>query len=603
MSNLDLHFLGPVRFWHNGQPVDAPPAKATALLAYLAVTRTPQTRDTILALLWPESGADAARKNLRNILWAIRKGLGDDVLQTAEERLRLLDAAAVDVWVVESAATEGQAAGADPAARFRHLEDAAAAYGGLLLDGMAFADAPDFDFWLTAARERLEQVHLRTLAALIEGYRAAGDWPAVTATAERALAHDNLQEPMHRALMEAHARVNERPEALRQYDTLRTTLDRELGVEPLPETEALRVAIVAGALQPMAPPGVAVAPGARRRPAGGEPPRVPFVGRAAERSILDAQLSAAAVGKACVVLLTGEVGIGKSRLWQEWAAGLPAGVPVLATRCLDAMQGLPFAPLTALFGGAQQIGRLLSPTCGVSPVWLAEMARLLPELRARRPDLPVPPVLPPDEERRRIFEALVQCLLAIDGRPLVFHIDDVHWADQATLDWLGYLVHRLRETPLLLVAAYRPADAPAALVQLVAGWAREGVAHRLPLERLTQDEAEALLRALGGDPALAGRVQAQSAGNPYFLIELAHAEPGDVPPALAELVQARLERLPETARQVLQAAAVLEPDFDFATLRRTAGRGEEETLDALDALLGTNVLVERNGGRYEFSHP
>ena len=196
----------------------------------------------------------------------------------------------------------------------------------------------------------------------------------------------------------------------------------------------------------------------------------------------------------------------------------------------------------------------------------------------------------------------MQCIQALGGQPLVLFCDDLHWADHATLDWLDYLVHRLRNQALLLVAAYRPEDEPPALLGLLASWNRLGVATAAALDRLTPAEAATLVQALGGDPALAQQAQTQSAGNPYFLLELVRATPGDVPPALAVLVRARLDRLPDAARQVLQAAAVLEPDLEFALLRQTAGRSEEETLDALDALLAAGILWER-GGHYAFSHP
>ncbi|HYN87297.1 MAG TPA: tetratricopeptide repeat protein, partial [Ardenticatenaceae bacterium] len=187
-------------------------------------------------------------------------------------------------------------------------------------------------------------------------------------------------------------------------------------------------------------------------------------------------------------------------------------------------------------------------------------------------------------------------------------VDDLHWADRATLDWLGYLVRRLRDQPLLLIGAYRPEEAPLALVHLVAGWGRESLARVLPLARLTDEESASLIAALGADPLLAHQIHAQSAGNPYFLIELWRARSDEVPSVLKDLVRARLDQLPDTARQVLQAAAILEPDFDFATLRRTSGRGEEETLDALDVLLNASVLTENaaNGGgagAYRFAHP
>src|SRR5690349_5569744 len=146
MSTPHLYLLGPPHFEHDGHPVDLPPAKAMGLLAYLALTPGPQPREAILALLWPESYAEAARKNLRNTLWAVRKALGDDVLDAGDDRLALADSAWVDVREFERRG--------DPIL-----------YGGLLLDGLGFGDAPDFDLWLGSERERLEQQYLRALAA------------------------------------------------------------------------------------------------------------------------------------------------------------------------------------------------------------------------------------------------------------------------------------------------------------------------------------------------------------------------------------------------------------------------------------------------------
>ncbi len=607
MSAIHLSFLGPPHFERAGEAIALPSAKAVALLAYLATRATPPAREAVQALLWPESFADAARKNLRNTLWAIRKGLGEAALRGNDDRLALGDDVWVDLWTVEGRPghiahpLRPPAGGVGVLPAPDALEAAAAAYGGRFLDGLSFSDAPEFDLWLAGERERLEQTHLRTLAALVERRRAAGDWAGVVTLAERALAIDPLLEPLGRALIEAHVRRGDRATALRTYDTLRATLDRELGVVPLPETEALRAAILDGRLQPAAPLQL-VTRLLPRPPVPGEAATPPLVGRLAEQAVLAEERGQAAAGTARVVLLTGEVGIGKSRLWREWAAGLPPDLPVLEARCLVATQTLPFAPLTELFAADGPLGRLLGSDSPVPLLWIAEVARLLPNLRAARPDLPAPPTLPPEEERHRLFEALVQCIQALGGTPLVLFCDDLHWADQATLDWLDYLVHRLSDHALLLVVAYRPEDESPALLGLVASWQRLGVARPLALDRLTPAESETLVQALGGDPALARRVQTQSAGNPYFLLELVRAPPGDLPPALAVLVRARLDRLPDTARQVLQAAAVLEPDLEFALLRQTAGRSEEETLDALDALLTAGILIER-AGHYTFSHP
>ncbi len=589
MASSRLYFLGSPHFVLDDAPVVFSSAKAAALLAYLSAARTPQPRERLMALLWPDSLEESARKNLRNTLWIIRRSLGENTLNGDAALLSLGD----DVWV--------------DSRQFEHLFTAAPSdsdlqpvvelYGGPFLDGFSLHDAPDFELWATGERERLDQLYLRALALLVEQYRQQADWQAVIATAQRALAYDSLQEAMHRLLMEAYVHLGQRPEALRQYETLRSLFARELGVEPLPETQALHSAILNGEIQAVQP-ATAMAPA--HPPSLPPGPVIPFIGRQPERASLDEELKIALAGFTRVVLITGEAGIGKSRLWQEWSATLPSTLEVLETRCLDVTQSLPFAPLTDLFSRPACMSHLT--TLQISPIWLAEVARLLPEIRTVLPNLPPPATLPAEEERRRVFEAFTQFLSPPDARPLILFIDDLHWADQTTLDWLAYVVNRLRDRKLLFVATYRPEEAPAPLIRHVSSWGRQGILKRLPLSRLTVEESALLLTALGGDPVLVDRVQTQSAGNPYFLIELARTEGDVVPPALTELIGARLARLPESVQQVLQAAAVLDSDFTFDMLRSMSGRGEEDTLDALDVMLNGSVLVER-GTLYAFAHP
>ncbi len=590
---LRLYFLGMPRIERDDRPVELP-AKAVALLAYLADTAGPVPRDRILGLLWGESAEDAARKNLRNTLWTIRRGLGDSVVRAEGDRLTLSG----DVWVDSRGWPPADASS----------ETALALYRGPFLDGLTVNEAPEYELWLMMERERLAQSFLRAVAAAIRLHQARGAWRDVLAVARRGLAQDNLHEPFYRALMEAHARLGERAEALRQYEVLRSLLERELGVEPLPETEALAAALPDLAAD--TPAGEHGGPAAEtvllpreRTPAQRQTAEShPFIGRSHELAALSEEYDRADAGETRVVLLYGELGIGKTRLWHEWAGrAWPAATPVLEARCLEATQDLPFAPLTDVLSDDVRLAEI-ARAGRVPRVWLAEAARLLPQLRAAIPDLPRPAALPPEEERRRIFEALVLLLAAFDAHPLVLFIDDVHWLDTTTLDWLAYLVHRLRDRGLLLVLTYRPEDAPPHLVRQVATWHREGPARRLPLARLNPDEAAALVASLPISPHLAALLHAHSAGNPYFLLELgshssALATEGDlltgVPTALADLIRARLERLPDPVRQVAQAAAVLEPDFELTTLRRTSGRSEEEMLDAIDALLGAGILTER----------
>lgn len=635
MPDVQLCLFGKPSILCDGRTVELVSNKAIALLSFLSVTPAPQSREQLIGLLWAESTTEAARKNLRNTLWTLRRVLGEDVIISDGDHLSLHQDIQVDVRAFEHlvhgqpvvephttptspASSLVQRADTPPAAPVhpevlprnsewyfaltQRYQSALHLYRGPFLDGLVLPDAVAWELWLTTERERWHQSVMHLLEQLVDLWQSMGNWSEVIATARRALLYDNLHEPMYRALIAAHARLGERADALRQYNTLRTLLERELGVQPLPETEQLRTAILNGTLGPQNTT-LPILPGRPERPPPvmGEYFLPPFIGRQSECATLDEVLQYVWHRQAQIVLITGEIGIGKSRLWREWSSRQPDTVTILEARCLEATRTLPFVPIVELLRNPQSVQRIFGPDSPVAPIWLSEVRRLLPELPAHRADGPVFTSLPPEAERSRLFEALVQSLRVFDAAPLVLFIDDLHWSDHATLDCLAYLMNRLSHQALLLVATYRPEDASAELVHLVAGWIRTGLAQRLSLPRLSPEETAQLVATLVPDPALAQRIQSQGAGNPYFLIELSRAPDSAVPPMLAELIRARLERLPEQSRQVLQAAAVLEPDFSFPLLRRTSGRSEEETLDALDTLIAAAVLVE-SGSTYAFAH-
>ncbi|KAB8143931.1 AAA family ATPase [Chloroflexia bacterium SDU3-3] len=572
-----------------GQPVALGAAKALGLLAYLAAHEQPQPREQLLALLWPDSAGEAARKNLRNLLWKVRAALGEDTVQ-GTTHLSLHERVWTDVRAFQQAAhaaSAAQAAGralASPHQIIRRL------YRGPLLDGLSFGDAADFELWLVGAREFYFERYQQALAALVESARAAQRWAEVARIAREALASDPLQEPAHRALIEAHAHMGDRAAALRQYDALRDVLQRELGVAPLPETEQLRLDILSGDMPQAAPPA--------------QPPQAspaPLIGRGAELAAMREAWQATA-GRAQVVALQGEAGIGKSRLWQAWLAGLDARPALLAARCLPMTQHMPLAPAIGLLRAEPSRERLLAMASFTPPSWLADLARIMPELHAPAHPLPTPPALPPAEEQLRLFEALVLGLGLAPGQPAVLVVEDVHWADKATLDWLGYLTHRAQAMPLLVVITYRPEELPPALLGLVAAWSQAGLLRKIALGRLSRDETAALVASLVGDLSQVEQIYAQSDGNPYFISELAQAAPGDIPVALTDLIASRLAALSDEALQVIQAAAVLQPETDFFMIQQTSGCDDATLLRALDLLQAAGLLRD-DGERYVFGHP
>jgi DNA-binding SARP family transcriptional activator len=591
METVVLNFLGPVRFERAGVPVPLVRAKAVALLLYLAIMREAQPRERVLDLLWPESLPEAGRKNMRNTLWTIREALGDEVLKQGQGTLRLAADVQVDVHGLEDGLLLLESSSVPP------LETAAKLRRGPLADGLVVHEAPEFEIWLQTERQRMEVLYLRLLERIIMLRRAAGAWQEVIVQAQRALAADPLREPLHLALIEAYVRSGQRAEAMQQYATLTSSLRREMEVAPLPETTARYEALLADVALPAAeqpPPSIIR-----------EQESVPFVGRETELAALNHERSRAMKGKARVVLITGDLGMGKTRLWQTWGDTHKTDMLVLRTHALETTEPVPFGPILSLFRQPGPAHASVHPPSPLATLWLTELARLLPELALAWPNLPPPLALAPAEERGRLLQALTEALRLLLGPLLVLVIDDLHWADPSTLDWLIYLVDQLHDTPLLVIGTYRAQDAPERLLTAVAGWQRQGHVRHLPLDHLSQDEAEKLLSALGipDDPEAAATLLQQSGGNPYFLIELQRAGAGNAAGDLRALVRARLQTtVPVAAMQVLQAAAVLGDGASFPLLQAASGRSEEETLDALDALQAAAVLVPQDRG-YHFVHP
>lgn len=578
-QSLRLLLLGTPALYAADQPLPLN-AKTFALLAYLALVEIPPTRDQLFALLWPESSQEAARKNLQNLLWQLRSLLANqkDLVQVLPNGRLTLDSS---IWIDARAfllLAKQEAVHDQQPATILSL------YRGPLLDGLTFADAASLEHWMLNERERFIQACLRLLTANIETLRSNGAWMEMLEMTQHALAIDPLQEQLHRFAMLAYARLGQRVEALRQYEQVRTLLDSELGIAPLPETEALHQAIERGS--------VVALPSARRHASSLQESSaisLPFVGRVHElQTLSDTLKKMLEQQQARVVTLAGGLGIGKSRLWREWSSLLPPDYTIIECRCLESTQTIPFAPLTRLV--TTLFMRPHAPH--LEPLWLAELARLVPELRVQYPNLPSSVSLPSDQERGRLFAACLHALQAVGKPPFIFFMDDVQWADQATFDWLAYCLESIKHLPLLLIVAYRPQDAPETLISLLAAWERIGVVEQIEVTPLSREEATTVIDQKTSSLQGMAELYEQSAGNPYYLSELLQAEGESVPTSLRTLIQTRLNRLPPATRQIIQAAAILDPDIEVDLLRTTSGRSEDETLDALDSLLEASFLKE-----------
>ncbi len=350
----------------------------------------------------------------------------------------------------------------------------------------------------------------------------------------------------------------------------------------------------------------------------------PLVGRSGEYELLVGLLSGLGAGSGRTVLIEGEPGIGKSRLIQEVVAqAARSGLITLAAQCYEIERATPYQPIIELITRALDSvpDRALDH---LSPVSLAELAALVPELSARRPGLPQLSIDFPEARLARLPRAVDQLLeVARRGKPAVLIVDDLQWVDDASAQVLHFLARQAAERPLLVLYAFRDEvpDGDTGFARLVDGLRRDTSALRVALGRFGVAETRTLVESLA-DPCLASadvveRLQLETDGNPFFLVSILQSlkagetrlgsasgpEPALLPDALRSAVRVRLAHVPMALRAILETAAVLGRHFDFDTLLAVTRESETVLLDSLESLVRRNLLREEaDGGSYDFNH-
>jgi class 3 adenylate cyclase/tetratricopeptide (TPR) repeat protein len=361
----------------------------------------------------------------------------------------------------------------------------------------------------------------------------------------------------------------------------------------------------------------------------------PFVARDAEVDVLVGAWKQAKDGSLRAVMVSGEPGVGKTRLAFELARRVhDDGGTVLYGRCEEAL-GVPYQPFAeALRPYVAECP--LHVLTDVARVHGGELTRLVPELARRLPDLPPPLEAEPEAERYRLFEAIAG-LVATASReaPVLFVIDDLHWAAKPTLLLLHHLIARQEPAAALIVGTYRDTEVgmgadTTSLFNMLADLRRVPTADRVALDGLDADGVTAFVAAAAGhaleEPglALARAVHAETEGNPFFVGQvLRHlTETGAVsmrdgqwtydgsverlgiPDGVREVIDSRRSRLGDTANSVLQIASVIGRDFEFDVLERVGEASEDEVLTSLEEAISARIVGEVPDAldRYTFVH-
>ncbi|MET0133421.1 MAG: AAA family ATPase [Kibdelosporangium sp.] len=580
-------------------------AQAQVAFVRLAIERAGGTsRDQLADTVWPEGLPDTWASALRSVVSRVRGFIsGDDisasppiVAQGGRYLLRLPAGTVLDLEQAEAEvvqATEAFAAG-----RYADAERLAAAAVGCLERPFL----PDHEGeWVNSMRERVGELLVSALETASLAASAMQDERNSLRFADEAVRRAPLRESAHRCRMTAHVAAGNRAEALRSYHELRRMLAEELGIDPAPETQAAYADLLGSPVVAPSRPRAA-----RSRNNGSS--AAPFVGRRQELARLSATWAQVEDGASHMVLVTGEPGIGKTRLVAELARRIGVAGGVVMYGRSDLGSNVPCQPFVEALGGyvaatpEDSMPELSHTTQSTLTALLAEPQHRLGELGSSR--------------RAELLLALTELLVKVaNDQPVFVVLDDLDLADDDTLVMLRQ-IYRRRTGPSLMVAATagapgRRTDAPDHFASAIHDIDREGWLRRISLPGMDEGDVRALIRrvlpesAVGETPPPHGLI-ADTAGNTFLLLELLrwHADRDSARPSLPsgilEYAGARLAALAPGTRQLLRTAAAAGQSFELDLTADAAELPLGEAVDALDGAINDSLVAEMLDHAQEF---
>jgi DNA-binding SARP family transcriptional activator len=614
---IQFQILGPLRVTDGDErEIALGGAKPAAVLAML-VLRAGEvvSPDRLIDDLWDGQPPPTAAKTLQVHISRLRRAFGAAgpiatarggyVLDVEPEQI---DARRFEALVADGTAALAEGAHARASARLRA---ALALWRGDALADFAYASFAQDDI------ARFDGLRTVALESACEAELALGRHTELIPELKGLVKNHPLSEHLQAQLMLALYRSGRQAEALGVYRAARRVLVDQLGLEPSEELRELERAILAQDRE-------LAAPSPRLRPVREQAQasqRAALVGYERELTALEDLLEQALGGQGRLALISGEPGIGKTRLADELGAVAGArGAQVVWGRCWSgggAPAYWPWIQVLRALTGARDPATLraeLGPSA-------SELTQLLPELRDLLPAASISSPSDPEEARFRLFDAVAGFVARAAGaRPLVIVLDDLHSADAATLSMLQFMAGAVLDAPVLIVGTYR--DTEAALERLLSDTlselARTTDCLQLVLTGLSGEDTAHFVEVSAGVapmPTLAAAIHDASSGNPLFVSELVRLldaedrlhelEAGDslaMPRGLSQVIVRRLEQLSEPCRRTLSLAAVIGRDFDMTLLADAAAEDADSLLAQIDDALAARVIERVPGGAFRFSH-
>jgi DNA-binding SARP family transcriptional activator/tetratricopeptide (TPR) repeat protein len=582
-EKITIGLLGLLEVTQNGEQISVHPSKKTrALLAYLAATGKPHTREHLCDLLWdgpadPRAELRWSLSKLRNILNSktTNRIIGDHHsvrLKPVHTEIDLLTVQNLIASSPEKTSTDD-------------LRTAADLFRGEFLEGLTLSGCYRFDIWCTSQREYIRKLRDEILSTLIKRFASEPE-TALHYARERLVVAPYSEEP-YIDLIRLLGETGNTHEAMEQYERCKKMLIDEIGTRPSQELESVRKNL------PRTAPAVAKKSKhiERQRYLISSP--YSLTGRENEKAIIQNFIdNLQTESSPNILLFSGEPGIGKSRMLDEFAAKIyKMGGDVLTGRTFDIEVVRPY--------GAWIDALRMVPHDLIAPGIRKDLAPLLPELSKETS---------PVEKRNRIFDAVVSLLNSIAGtvNPLAIILDDIHWFDEASAALLHYIVRNIKEFDILFACSARQAEleqnAPA--YKLVNTFRREGRIIEHTLSPLTLAETTALVRSIGAK--LDGRhIYSEGKGNPLYSIEIARSETRDqsIPSkTLEHLIAERLVHLSPQSKELIPFIASLGQTFDIKTLEVVLDRPTEEIIHSIEELEQHGIIQVTGSSEYSFTH-
>lgn len=606
---VQIQLFGNFALYFEKKRVSITSQRLQGLLAYIALHRTePQTRQHIAFLIWPDSSESQAHTNLRTLLHRFQTTLPNIALLLRIDTQTIAWQPNVEIGLdvidFETSVSLAQKAvkSGDITASCNALENAVTYYKGDLLSNC-------YDEWVLSERERLSQILLDTLEKLVGLLEQSRNYTAAIAYTRRLVTLDPLNEAIYLRLMNLYVLNGERASGLRTYHSCVSALQTELGIAP---GKALRLAYEKIVSAENSPSFKTAATPLENS--------VTIIGRDREWRQLQASIEVATAGKAHMVVLSGEAGIGKTRLSEElvrWANR--QGFSTAFAHCYAAEGDLAFAPVSILLhsdGLRTSLQRLDSE-------WLSDISRIAPDLFTGNPK--IPPVGPITErwQRQRLFEALARAVLSTERATLLV-IDDLQWCSRDSLEWIHFLLRFATTTHVLLVGTVRveEIDGNQPLTELFNQLRSEAKLTEINLSPLNAEDtarlgASVIGNQLSQDQAIT--LFAETEGNPLFVIETIRANFADdkpypqaennqrptstiLPSKVQAVIERRLDQLTPNTRKVVEVAAVIGRSFTFEVLSQAVDLDEDALVMGLDELWQRHILHEQGSAAYDFTH-